>query len=198
MPKNSKGGSRFKKGVRNSGAAQMEEKLVLRESKNSEYYAYVLGALGNCRFNVLLVNNSSDDSVPPTLGSRTHLAILPGRMKKQKWKNFVAAKDFVLVSKRDFQMEDNPRVDILHKYTAEAVRKMCKLNQLPSSTEAGDHDEPEATSVTFDYGNEEEEDAFAGGGASSAAPAPAPSTAAPAPAVVVPSTQTWEETFDGI
>ena len=52
-------------------------------------------------------------------------------MKRQKWRNFVAPNDYVLVSKRDFQAEDNNKVDIIMKYSPEAMRKLRNMNEIP-------------------------------------------------------------------
>jgi hypothetical protein len=60
------------------------------------------------------------------------MGILPGRLKRQKWKNFVAENDYVLIAKREFQSDDNQKVDIIMKYTPEATRKLSNMNEIPS------------------------------------------------------------------
>ena len=61
----------------------VERKLVLRDDDESQVYAKVVKAYGSGRFEVALVRYIEDK---PTLNDTTVMAILPGRMKKQKWK----------------------------------------------------------------------------------------------------------------
>ena len=63
--------------------------------------------------------------------SRVHLGILPGRMRRQKWKHFVTINDIVLVGCREFETEDR-KVDILHKYTADAAKQLIKMGSIPN------------------------------------------------------------------
>ncbi len=142
MVKNSKGGSRFKKGAKHSGVQQMEEKVVFRDTSDDQHYAKVIQSLGSGRFVLHIVVNRTDGQ-PPLLDPTNYMGILPGRMKKQKWKNFVAPNDFVLISKRDFQAEDNKKVDIMMKYSTEATRKLIKSNEIPK----GDDDETDSMFV---------------------------------------------------
>ena len=138
MVKNSKGGSRFKKGAKHSGVQQMEEKLVFRNAEDDQHYAKVTQSLGSGRFVLQVVVNRSDGQ-PPLLDTRVnYLGILPGRMKKQKWKHFVAPNDFVLISKREFQAADNNKVDIVMKYSTEAVRKLSKMSEIPKGEDEGE------------------------------------------------------------
>lgn len=130
MPKNKKGGARFKKGVNNSGV-QIEEKIVTRSITDNEYYAKVDKPLGSGRFMLRLVLKASDHD-RPILSSMSYMGILPGRLKRQKWKNFVAENDYVLIAKREFQSDDNQKVDIIMKYTPEATRKLSNMNEIPS------------------------------------------------------------------
>jgi len=134
MPKNKKGGSRFKKGVNNSGVSQIEEKVVMRNADENEHYAKINKALGSGRFSLNIIVKKTADDIPK-LNPTIYMGILPGKMKRQKWKHFVTENDFVLVSKRDFQADDNLKVDIIMKYTPEATRKLGKLNEIPLADE---------------------------------------------------------------
>ena len=96
-------------------------------------------AVQNCGRFVLQVVVNRTDGQPPLLDTTvSYLGILPGRMKKQKWKHFVAPNDFVLISKREFQAADNNKVDIVMKYSTEAVRKLSKMNEIPKGEDDGE------------------------------------------------------------
>lgn len=195
MVKNKKGGSGFKKGVKHSGVAQMEEKVVLRDADAGEHYALVTASLGGCRFKLVLVQHSDDDQ-QPTLGTTSYIGILRGSMRRQKWKNFVAVKDFVLISKREFQTEGNDKVDILHRYNPEATRKLYKMNQLPSVIDDdGESNDVAATEsgLYFDYEGIDEPAAT-----TASAAAAAPAAAASTSVQEQKTEQTWDETFEGI
>ncbi len=77
---------------------------------------------------------------------------ISGRMRKQKRRNFVNKDDFVLISKRDFE-ED--KVDILHVYRPEAMRKLVKMGHLPDIERVGCGDVKEATTA-FEFSDEVE------------------------------------------
>ena len=123
----------------------MEEKVVFRNSSEDQHYAKVMQSLGSGRFILHVVVNRADGQ-PPLLDTSNYMGILPGRMKKQKWKNFVSPNDCVLISKRDFQADDNKKVDIIMKYSAEAARKLIKMNEIPK----GDDDEADSMFVDED------------------------------------------------
>lgn len=109
----------------------MEEKVVFRNSGDDQHYAKVIQSLGSGRFILHVVVNRADGQPPLLDTSSNYMGILPGRMKKQKWKNFVSPNDFVLISKRDFQADDNRKVDIVMKYSSEVARKLIKMNEIP-------------------------------------------------------------------
>ena len=104
----------------------IERKLVLRDD-DSHVYAKVIKAYGSGRFEVSLVRYIEEK---PILSDTSVMAILPGRMKKQKWKHFVSASDFVLVSIRSFE---EGKVDILHKYDQSHVQQLKGLNEIPDT-----------------------------------------------------------------
>ena len=122
--RNRKGGSKYKRGKR---GAPTEEKLILRKESDGELYAKVTLACGGGRFMVRLVDYSNQD---PILASEDVMGILPGRMRRRKWKHFVTVNDYVLIAQREFQ-SDNSKVDILHKYDQCSTRKLIKMGVVP-------------------------------------------------------------------
>ena len=126
MAKNSKGGSRHKR-AKNSNALQAEN-LVLREDETVQHYAYVKKSYGNGWFGVFLV---CSDGETLSLTTKEYRARVSGRMRKQKWRNFVRIGGLVLICKRDFQTNDD-KVDIVHVYKDDAVRKLVKMGEVPS------------------------------------------------------------------
>ena len=176
MPGRKKGG----KHVRRKTGALTEEKLILRDESGGEVYARVSAACGSGRFMVKLVQY--DETNTPILAPSEVLGILPGRMRRRKWKHFVAVNDYVLIQQRSFQTEQN-KVDILHKYDAGSAKKLAKMRAVPD-----------------DYGEEilfGDDDGGRGGAGGSAAASVAdgePAVGAP-PAVTKDS---WEEEFDEI
>jgi initiation factor 1A len=124
MPKN-KGGSGFKKSKKPS--IQFDEKLVFAQDTN-EHYAKITKVYGSGRFGLHLISKN-DDNVK-LITSKEYMGILPGRMRKQKWKNLVCINDIVLVASRDFQTDDT-KVDILHKYKPESTKKLEQMKLIP-------------------------------------------------------------------
>lgn len=127
MAKNSKGGSRHKRNKK--GQAMQTEKVVLCDVDEGECYAYVKLAYGNGQFGVLLVCSDGDQVL--TLSTKEYRGRVSGRMRKQKWRNFVRVGNLVLISKRDFQTNDD-KVDIIHVYKDDAVRKLVKMGEVPA------------------------------------------------------------------
>lgn len=66
-----------------------------------------------------------------SLTTKEYRARVSGRMRKQKWRNFVRIGGLVLICKRDFQTNDD-KVDIVHVYKDDAVRKLVKMGEVPS------------------------------------------------------------------
>lgn len=124
--KNITGGSRHKR-AKNSDALQ-SEKLVMREDDTLQHYAYVKKSYGNGWFGVFLV---CSDGGTLGLTTKEYRARVSGRMRKQKWRNFVLIGGLVLISIRDFQTNDD-KVDIVHVYKDDAVRKLVKMGEVPS------------------------------------------------------------------
>lgn len=179
MPGRKKGG----KHVRRKTGALTEEKLILRDEGGGEVYARVSAACGSGRFMVKLVQY--DETNAPILAPSEVLGILPGRMRRRKWKHFVTVNDYVLVQQRSFQTEQN-KVDILHKYDAGSAKKLAKMRAVPD-----------------DYGEEilfGEDDGSrvdgVGGSADGVGSAGAASVADGQPAGAPMTKDSWEEGFD--
>lgn len=126
MGKNLKGGSRHKKAKKYS--APSNEKMVMCEENNDEHYAYVSRAYGNGQFGVHIVETDNETGL--SLSTREFRGRISGRMRKQKYRNFVRANDLVLISKRDFQTDDQ-KVDIIHVYKHDAMKKLARMGYVP-------------------------------------------------------------------
>jgi len=126
MVKN-KGGSKHKRAKKNS--ALQTEKIVMCEDDALEHYAYVKSTYGNGQFGVLLV--CTDGNQMLGVSTKEYRGRIAGRMRKQKYRNFVRVGGLVLISKRDFQTNDD-KVDIIHVYKDDAVRKLIKMGEVPS------------------------------------------------------------------
>ena len=141
MGKNTTGGNKHKK-QKNSTSDASVQKIVYRNEKNAEYYAQIEKALGNCRFSVKLVDENGKDFVND---GELYTATLPGKFRIRKSRNFMSAKDFVLVQKRQ-DVIDNKVVDILYKYNVTHIRHLMKINVIPDCENEGD----------FIFGDEED------------------------------------------
>lgn len=189
MARNKGGGSKHKKG---KSLGQVET-LLLRSEEDREFYAHVLKAYGNGQFGVRLV--VSDANAQLTLTPKEYRGRISGRMRKQKRRNFVNKDDFVLISKRDFE-ED--KVDILHVYRPEAMRKLVKMGHLPDIERVGCGDVKEATTA-FEFSDELGEPSGSGDGSEAASHATAGGSALPADAAgQAPVEDDWEVSIDDI
>ena len=189
MPiRNRKGGSKYKKGARGAPA---EEKLILRKDSDGELYAKVTKACGNGRFMVRLVHYRDQD---PVLADVDVMGILPGRMRRRKWKHFVTVNDFVLIAQREFQ-SDNSKVDILHKYDPCSVRKLTKMGAVPDedNVDIALEDDAGASYIIDNAGKSGSGDSGGGmkiAGAMGGESAPPPAHNGPV------AEDCWEEEFD--
>ena len=96
MP-NNKGGKKYK---RNKNVAQENKTTRLKDENESQEYAQITKALGNCRFEVMCFDGKS------------RMATMCGKMRKRV---FVNQGEFILVSLRDWQ---DSKCDIIDKYNA--------------------------------------------------------------------------------
>jgi len=104
-----------KKGGKKKGKqSETSEKRPLILKEEMQEYAKIMNTLGDRRMSVILPDSTEI------------LAVIPGRFRKRCW---MSVGDIVLISRRDFQ--DN-RVDIIHKYKTEELRKLLKLNEIPA------------------------------------------------------------------
>lgn len=111
MPKNTKGGKKFKKGKKGEGELDYIKRPIIYK-QNGEEYAIVSRMLGNCR-----VDCSCLDGID-------RLGIIRGSFVKKVW---ISMGDVVLVSIRDFQ--DN-KCDIIHKYSEDDKQILLKEGYL--------------------------------------------------------------------
>ena len=109
MP-NNKGGKKYK---RNKNIAQENKNTRFKDENESQEYAQITSALGNCRFDVLCFDGKS------------RLATMCGKMRKRV---FVNQGEIVLVSLRDWQ---DSKCDIIDKYNANDVQKLKQKKCIP-------------------------------------------------------------------
>lgn len=107
MPKK-KGG---KKGKKSGGESSVKRPLQFAE--DMEEYAKIIKCLGDRRVMIILTDSTEI------------MGLIPGRFRKRVW---MSVGDIVLVSKREFEKE---KVDIIHKYNQEEVRRLHKNNEIP-------------------------------------------------------------------
>ena len=131
---NRKGGKKHK---RNKAQGQLTK--VLHHKEEGQEYAQVIGAKGNCRFDLKVFDG------------KQRLGILCGAMRKRE---FINARDVVLVSLRDFQ---DDKCDIIGLYDENQVRKLKELNEIPSNINLNEDNE---------FSGLDEEDPFAVGSSS--------------------------------
>lgn len=150
MAKNKKGGSRHKKA---KNYVVQTEKIVMCDESADEHYAYVSRAYGNGQFGVFLVCSNNENVL--TISKTEYRGRVSGRMRKQKFRNFVRANDLVLIAKRDFQTNDE-KVDIIHVYKHDVVKKLAKMGLVPIIENVHDSNSDTATN-TFIFSNEDED-----------------------------------------
>ena len=109
MP-NNKGGKKYK---RNKNIAQENKNTRFKDENESQEYAQITKALGNCRFEVLCFDG------------KNRLATMCGKMRKRV---FVNQNDLILVSLRDWQ---DSKCDIIDKYTTNDVQKLKQGGHIP-------------------------------------------------------------------
>jgi translation initiation factor 1A len=109
MP-NNKGGKKYK---RNKNVAQENKNTRFKDENESQEYAQITNALGNCRFDVLCFDGTS------------RLATMCGKMRKRV---FVNQGEIVLVSLREWQ---DSKCDIIDKYNANDVQKLKQKKCIP-------------------------------------------------------------------
>lgn len=112
-PKGGKGHRKNKKPVVENNIKNMEYR------EEGEEYAKVTSLLGNGRIRVQLPNKTEK------------LAIIPGRMKKKRYGNFIAVDDITLVGVRSWDTRGD-KVDVLYRYNPEQVLILQAKQELPA------------------------------------------------------------------
>ena len=105
-----------KKSKKNKKKTQPSVKRNLVFKTFQEEYAVITKKLGDRRMMVKM----------PDMGAEI-MAIIPGRFRKRCWFDIG---DLCLVSQREFQEN---KVDIVHKYTPDERRELCRLGEIPST-----------------------------------------------------------------
>ena len=109
MP-NNKGCKKYK---RNKNVIQENKNTRFKDENESQEYALITKALGNCRFEVMCFDGKS------------RLATMCGKMRKRV---FVNQGELVLVSLRDWQ---DSKCDIIDKYNQNDIQKLKQLKYIP-------------------------------------------------------------------
>lgn len=132
MPKNTK---RFKN-RKNGPRFNTTRPLLLKEEEGQEY-AKAARMLGDRRVECECYDG------------KVRTGTIRGKMRKRQWVNMG---DVVLVTLREFQ---DDKVDIIHVYQSDEVKKLTKMGHLP--TEGGEEDDVD---VVFEEEKEEVTDAI--------------------------------------
>jgi translation initiation factor 1A len=108
---------RFKaKNKKKGGVVKNHGKRILETRRTMEEYAKVSKALGDKRVMLVLVDG------------KQMIAHIPGKFTKKKiWVNVDSV---VLVSRREFE---NDKMDIIHLYDNDEVKKLVKSGEIPES-----------------------------------------------------------------
>lgn len=122
VPTNQKKSGGSKRGTRNFSDKNSKRELVLAE--DGQQYARVTKRLGDGRFEVQCLRDG-----------QLRLAHVRGKLWKRVWVN---AQDVVLLAMRSFQ---DQKADVVHKYTDEEVRMLCKIGEMPLGTTRSAADE---------------------------------------------------------
>jgi translation initiation factor 1A len=110
MPKNKKGGKKFKRGKKSR--MDDDKKIQCADQTEGQMYALVTKALGDRRFDVLCMDG------------KNRMCHVAGRMKKR---SFVRVNDVVLISVRDFEPAKG---DIILKYDVSQASRLDNEGEL--------------------------------------------------------------------
>jgi translation initiation factor IF-1 len=122
MP-NTQGGSKFKKYKKGNKATLHEEKLIECDDANGEAYGYVQDKFGNGRFKVDIVTEKGTVQ-------KDCVAVLSGKMQKQKWKHFVDKGSLVLLTTLEDGNKEKEKYYIIHKYDPSDLRTLVKMKKV--------------------------------------------------------------------
>lgn len=127
MPKAKKGGKHKK----HQAPANEKSDPILRE--DGQEYAQAGRMLGNGRLETICFDG------------KTRLGHIRGKLLKRVW---IATGDVILVALRDFQ---DDKVDVIHKYSVDQVRRLKQLGEIPAGTKVSEVtlDESDSDSVEF-------------------------------------------------
>jgi translation initiation factor 1A len=140
MPKNKKGGKKFKKGKNNAADDRAIKNVRMIEDK-LERYARVKSAMGDRRLAV-------ETSVGETI-----VAHIPGKFRKRVW---ISAGDIILISLRPFDLSTG---DVLSKYSPQEARFLIRKDEikdtfanLGSTADGSDNGEEDGINISWKSG----------------------------------------------
>lgn len=136
-----------KKGKNSGNTVKVHGKRILEYKGAMEEYAKVSRALGDKRVMVV------------TVDGQEVIAHIPGKFKKKVW---VGINSVVIASRREFQ---NDKMDIIHVYENDEVKKLVKAGELPDSfLQSGveqiktENKEEEEGGFDIDFNSDEEDE----------------------------------------
>ena len=103
-----------KRGKNSKNKGKIAPKRVIQFKDDMQEYVLMTKMLGDRRIMVRLPDTSEK------------MAIIPGRFRKRCW---MKPGDVLLASYREFQAN---KLDIVHKYTTDEIRKLVGLDEIPS------------------------------------------------------------------
>ena len=131
------------KKARKKGGNPQSEKLLLREDNGDgmQQYAWVKQALGACRFVLCMLTSCG-------ISDKTYIGHVPGKLRRRKYSNFVRVGSVVLITKREGMTNDD-KVDIVHVYRDDAVRKLVRMGEIISVDSLNDGENAPTNEVIF-------------------------------------------------
>lgn len=131
------------KKARKKGGNPQSEKLLLREDNGDgmQQYAWVKQALGACRFVLCMLTSCG-------VSDKTYIGHVPGKLRRRKYSNFVRVGSVVLITKREGMTNDD-KVDIVHVYRDDAVRKLVRMGEIISVDSLNDGENAPTNEVIF-------------------------------------------------
>jgi len=95
---------------------------LVRITKNTQYYATVKTAMGDCRFIVNLLNGDEK------------MVTLPGRLKGKNQYKMLNAGDFIMIEKDSISNNLKPTYYVLVKYTRDQKNQLKKMGEIVDSS----------------------------------------------------------------
>lgn len=122
MGRNSGKGGKGQKKRKNKEVDTGKRTLQLKETDLLHEYAQIVKPLGDCRFHVSCFDG------------QTRTAHVPGKFRNKMRFN---RDDVVLIQLREFELA---KADILHLYTADEIRTLKRMGEIPAKAAASEAD----------------------------------------------------------